>query len=149
LTQWYRRASEWRTEPVIKHIYRLISQDEARHGGAYRRYMKRALERQGNTARLSFARMGVLMANPKTSRALHPTNLHVNETMYPDDTVQSKLPEPGWMEHWLNQQIDFNSDWEQRVIGRILSSLSTLLGETFKSVKDLQRYRKSLTSAAA
>jgi hypothetical protein len=24
----------WHTEPVIKAIYRLISQDEARHGGA-------------------------------------------------------------------------------------------------------------------
>ena len=35
LTQWYRRASEWHTEPVIKAIYDHISRDEARHGGAY------------------------------------------------------------------------------------------------------------------
>jgi hypothetical protein len=41
LNHWYRRASEWHTEPVIKHIYRLLSQDEARHGGAYLRYMKK------------------------------------------------------------------------------------------------------------
>ena len=33
LNHWYRRASEWHTEPVIKHIYNQLSQDEARHGG--------------------------------------------------------------------------------------------------------------------
>lgn len=148
LTQWYRRAAEWHTEPVIKQIYTLLSQDEARHGGAYRKYMARAIEKQGDVARLSFARMGVLMANPRTSRALHPTNLHVNESMYPDDTVQSKLPSPGWMEHWLNQQIDFNKEWEGRVSNRILSALSTLLGEDFETVKDLQAYRKRLQKAA-
>ena len=35
LTQWYRCASEWHTEPVIQHIYSTLSRDEARHGGAY------------------------------------------------------------------------------------------------------------------
>ena len=39
LNHWYRRASEWHTEPVIKQIYTQLSQDEARHGGAYLRYM--------------------------------------------------------------------------------------------------------------
>ena len=35
LSHWYRRASEWHTEPVIKRIYELIARDEARHAGAY------------------------------------------------------------------------------------------------------------------
>ena len=47
LTQWYRRAAEWHTEPVIKKIYDTISRDEARHAGAYFRYMKRAIEQGG------------------------------------------------------------------------------------------------------
>ncbi|MBS0307792.1 MAG: ferritin-like domain-containing protein, partial [Proteobacteria bacterium] len=34
LNHWYRCASDWHTEPVIKQIYKIISQDEARHGGA-------------------------------------------------------------------------------------------------------------------
>ena len=38
LNHWYRRASEWHTEPVIKRIYELIARDEARHGGAYLRW---------------------------------------------------------------------------------------------------------------
>ena len=104
LNHWYRCAAEWHTEPVIKHIYGLISQDEARHGGCYRRFMEQAIEKQGDTARMAFARMGVLMASIRTSHALHPTNLHVNKSMFPNDTVQSRVPEPGWMEHWLNQQ---------------------------------------------
>lgn len=147
LTQWYRRAADWHTEPVIKHIYTLLSQDEARHGGAYRKYMARAIERQGDAARLAFARMGVLMANPRSSRALHPTNLHVNREKYPQDTVQAHLPDPDWMERWLNEQIDFNREWEDRVINRILNSLSSLLGENFADVRDLQRYRKRLQAA--
>ena len=31
LNHWYRRASDWHTEPVIKAIYTKLSQDEARH----------------------------------------------------------------------------------------------------------------------
>ncbi|MEY2896441.1 MAG: hypothetical protein RL669_710, partial [Pseudomonadota bacterium] len=63
LNHWYRRAAEWHTEPVIKSIYRHLSQDEARHGGAYLRYMKKALGEAGDTARAAFAKIGVLMAS--------------------------------------------------------------------------------------
>jgi len=44
LNHWYRRAAEWHTEPVIQAIYKIIAQDEARHAGAYLRYMRRALQ---------------------------------------------------------------------------------------------------------
>ncbi len=149
LTQWYRCAAEWHTEPVIKHIYGLISRDEARHGGAYLKYMKRAVERFGNMARLSFSKMGVLMANTRVSRAMHPTNLHVNKSLFPNDTVQSRLPDPQWLEQWLTHQIRFDRGWEERVSGGILRNLSSLLGETFETVKDLQRYRKRLSTSVA
>src|SRR5258706_11135885 len=62
LKHWYRRAGEWHSEPVIKHIYKLLSQDEARHGGAYLRYMKRYLADLGDTARAAFAKIAVLIA---------------------------------------------------------------------------------------
>ena len=52
LTQWYRRAAEWHTEPVIRARSTASSrEDEARHGGAYLKYMRRALERTGDEAR--------------------------------------------------------------------------------------------------
>ena len=51
LNHWYRCAAQWHTEPVIRKIYDLISRDEARHGGAYLRFMKRAIERGGDEAR--------------------------------------------------------------------------------------------------
>ncbi len=88
LNHWYRRASEWHTEPVIKHIYKLLSQDEARHGGAYLRYMKKYMADVGDSARAAFAKIAVLMASAKrTAKALHPTNLHVNQALFPNDTV--------------------------------------------------------------
>jgi len=147
LNHWYRRAGEWHTEPVIKRIYDLLARDEARHGGAYLRFMRRAIDRSGNDAKRAFARMGVLMASPwRAGRPLHPTNLHVNQTLFPNDTVQSRLPDPGWLERWLDQQIDFNAIWEQRVIRMILHNLGSLFDQTFESVQHLNRFRKSLAA---
>ena len=65
LNHWYRRAAQWHTEPVIKHIYETLARDEARHGGAYLRYMKKYMGDLGDTARAAFAKIGVLMASAK------------------------------------------------------------------------------------
>ncbi len=148
LTQWYRRAAEWHSEPVIRHIYDILSRDEARHGGAYLKYMKRAIERFGAQAKQAFAKIGVLMAAAgRAGKPLHPTNLHVNQSLFPNDTIQSRLPDPGWLERWLDQQIQFGREQEERVIGGILRNLSSLFGQEFKTAGDLNRYRKMLATA--
>ena len=148
LSHWYRRASEWHTEPVIKRIYELIARDEARHGGAYLRFMRRAIERSGVEAKRAFARIGVLMASPRRAgKPLHPTNLHVNQTLFPNDTVQSRLPDPDWLEHWLDKQIDFDASWEKRVVSMILHNLGSLFDQTFDTTQQLNRFRKSLSTA--
>ncbi|NDC07877.1 MAG: ferritin-like domain-containing protein [Oxalobacteraceae bacterium] len=143
LNHWYRCAAEWHTEPVIKQIYKIISQDEARHGGAYLRYMKKALAQFGDNARAAFAKIGVLMASARrTEKPLHPTNLHVNQSLFPNDTVQSRLPDPQWLEAWLDNQIQFDDQWETKVVDRILHNLSLLFERSFTSVQELNRYRK-------
>ncbi|XZG69173.1 ferritin-like domain-containing protein [Chitinibacteraceae bacterium HSL-7] len=148
LTQWYRRASEWHTEPVIKAIYKTLSTDEARHGGAYLKYMKRAIEHDGDEARRAFCKIGFLMASSSRSgKPLHPTNLHVSQQHFPRDTVQSRLPDPDWLEHWLDTQIEFGKEQEARVVGGILRNLSVLFEQEFETVSDLNRYRKSLSAA--
>jgi hypothetical protein len=150
LNHWYRRASQWHTEPVIKHIYNTLSQDEARHGGAYLRYMKRAIQNCGNEARAAFAKIGVLMASARrTAQALHPTNLHVNKDLFPRDTIQSRLPDPKWLEHWLDKQIHFDTVWESKVVERILHNMSLLMERSFTSVQELNRYRKEMLAAVS
>jgi len=150
LNHWYRRASEWHTEPVIKQIYTRLSQDEARHGGAYLRYMKRAIGKFGNEAKTAFAKVGVLMASARrTAQALHPTNLHVNKSLFPRDTIQSRLPDPEWLERWLDTQIRFDASWETRVIDRLLHNLSLLLNQSFETVQELNHYRKALNREVA
>ena len=145
LNHWYRRASEWHTEPVIKAIYTKLSQDEARHGGAYLKYMKRAIQNLGLEAKSAFAKVGVLMASARrTAQALHPTNLHVNKALFPNDTVQSRLPNPQWLEHWLDQQIKFDDVWETKVVERILHNMSLLLERSFGTVQELNKYRKEI-----
>ena len=149
LNHWYRRASEWHTEPVIRRIYELIARDEARHGGAYLRFMKRAIERFGLEAKRAFAKIGVLMASSgRAGKPLHPTNLHVNQALFPNDTVQSRLPDPAWLERWLDEQIRFDANWEKRVVGMILHNLSSLFGQTFSTVAELNRFRKALAAPA-
>jgi hypothetical protein len=149
LNHWYRCAAQWHEEPVIRSIYETIARDEARHGGAYLRYMKRAIARHGDEARRAYAKVGVLMASARrTAQALHPTNLHVNARLFPRDTVQSRLPDPFWLERWLDRQIRFDRGWETRVVERILHNLSLLLGRSFATVQDLNRYRRELQRGA-
>ncbi|PCH62400.1 MAG: ferritin [Gammaproteobacteria bacterium] len=149
LTYWYRCAAEWHTEPVIKKIYNFLSADEARHASCYMRYMRKAIDGLGDEARLAFAKIGVLMTNTKTSRAMHPTNLHVCEALFPNDTVQSKMPDPEWLEKWLDQQIKFDKGWEDKVVTAILRKLSGLFELKFECAKDLRIYRKQLALAIA
>ena len=150
LNHWYRCAADWHSEPVIKQIYKIISQDEARHGGAYLRYMKKALTATGDNARAAFSKIGVLMASARrTEKPLHPTNLHVNESLFPNDTVQSRLPDPGWLEKWLDHQIKFDGEWEKKVVDRILHNMSLLFERSFVTVQDLNRYRKEANARLA
>ena len=147
LNHWYRRAAEWHTETVIKSIYETLARDEARHGGAYLRYMKRALTRCGDEARAAFAKVGVLMASARrTAQALHPTNLHVNTALFPRDTIQSRLPDPEWLEAWLSRQIQFDAAWEGKVVERILHNMSLLMERSFASVQELNRFRKEIVA---
>ncbi len=148
LNHWYRCAAEWHTEPVIQHIYKLVSRDEARHAGAYLQYMRRMIDRFGDEARAAFARIGMLMASSaRSKKALHPTNLHVNQSMFPNDTVQSHLPDPEWLERWLDEQIRFGKEWEAKVVGMILTNLSLLFNRTIANVQELNRYRKELAKS--
>jgi hypothetical protein len=109
--------------------------------------MKKYLAELGDSARAAFAKVGVLMASARrTAQALHPTNLHVNKSMFPNDTVQSRLPDPAWLERWLDAQIRFDEVWENKVVERILHNMGLLFERSFGSVQELNRYRKEVAA---
>ena len=109
--------------------------------------MKKALTRFGDEAKAAFSKVGVLMASARrTAQALHPTNLHVNAGLFPRDTIQSRVPDPQWLEGWLDKQIQFDAVWENKVVERILHNMSLLLERSFVSVQELNRYRKEVTA---
>ena len=112
--------------------------------------MKKAIAEVGDVARAAFAKIGVLMASARrTDKPLHPTNLHVNQALFPNDTVQSRLPDPDWLEAWLDKQIRFDGEWEKKVVDRILHNLSLLFERSFETVQDLNRYRKEAAARLA
>ena len=113
--------------------------------------MQRAVETLGDEARRAFAKVGVLMASSgrRGGEPLHPTNLHVAKALFPRDTVQSRLPDPGWLERWLGTQIHFDAACEARVQTRILRSLASLFGQELATVRDLSRYRRGLAGELA
>jgi hypothetical protein len=84
----------------------------------------------------------------RAGKPLHPTNLHVNKRLFPNDTVQSRLPDPRWLERWLDEQIQFDGEWEGRVSRMILKNLSSLFGQPVDDVQALNRFRKTLAVAA-
>ena len=91
-----------------------------------------------------------MMTSPgRAGKPLHPTNLHVNQSLFPNDTVQSRTPDPGWLERWLDTQIKFDAKWEKKVVEMILHNLSNLFEQTFASTQELNRFRKSLAAPAA
>ncbi|MET0357330.1 MAG: hypothetical protein ABW044_11155 [Cellvibrio sp.] len=144
LNQWYKCAQDYHDEPVIKHIYSTLAQDEARHARAYFQYMQRAISTHGDEAKRQFSKIGVLMTNARLNHALHPTNLHVNKELYPRDTVNSRLPDPAWLREWLDKEIKFDQTWEKKVEKGILGNFSSLLQNQFNSSAELRQYRKQL-----
>jgi hypothetical protein len=59
------------------------------------------------------------------------------------------MPNPQWLEHWLDQQIKFDAVWETRVVDRILHNLGLLLERSFGTVQELNKYRKELARELA
>ena len=53
---------------------------------------------------------------------------------------------PGWSAGWI-QQIQFTREWERKSWAESAQSLQPV-GQEFKTVTELNRYRKSLASAA-
>jgi hypothetical protein len=71
----------------------------------------------------------------------------VNKALFPKDTIQSRLPNPEWLEEWLDRQINFDAVWENKVVERILHNMSLLMDRSFKSVQELNRYRKEMAAS--
>jgi hypothetical protein len=59
------------------------------------------------------------------------------------------MPDPDWLQQWLDRQIDFDVVWENKVVERILHNMSLLMERSFASVQELNRYRKEVAARVA
>lgn len=61
--------------------------------------------------RNAFPKVGLLVASSgRSGKPLHPTHPHVNKNLFPNDTVPGRLPDPSWLEHWLDLQLSFDRE---------------------------------------
>lgn len=63
--------------------------------------------------------------------------------------VPGRLPDPSWLEHWLDLQLSFDREWEAKVVTMILHNRSSRFELPVRTVQDLSRYRKQLSRLAA
>ena len=78
--------------------------------------MKKGAERKfGDKARAAFAKVGVLMASARRTRRRCIRRTGRQQGAVPEDTIQSRLPDPDWLEPWLDKQIKFDAEWETKV----------------------------------
>jgi hypothetical protein len=60
--------------------------------------------------------------------------------------LRRRLPDPQWLQHWLDAQIGFDAAWEKKVIAMILLNLSRLFDRPIATLQDLSRLRRELAA---
>ncbi len=122
-------ASEVMQEPVLRHIFKLMAQDEWRHAGCYFAFLKRAVaEAPENLENIMKMSMWMLR-----SRYRHPTNIT-------EPSVMGQLPDPDYYQHMLHRYTTLES--EKAVEQRVLNHISILAGQNIETMKDMIRYLK-------
>lgn len=122
--------SEILQEPVLRHILKLMAQDEWRHAGCYFAFLKEAVAGKKEMLE-NIGKMSMWMLR---GRYRHPTNIT-------EPSVMGQLDDP----HYHTSLIDrfVTAEAEKAMEQRVLNCFSILAGETVSNMKELLRYLKN------
>lgn len=117
-------------EPVLKHIFKLMAQDEWRHAGCYFAFLKKAVAGQKESLE-NIAKMSMWMLR---GRYRHPTNIT-------EPSVVGQLDDPNYLTHLVDRYV--TPEAEKAMEQRVLSCFSILAGESVENMKELLHYLKN------
>ncbi len=140
LGMWYKRWASEAEEPVLRHIYDLISADEFRHAGCYKQYMEQAVKQDPNLLLPFLNAAKWILINPDGDK--HPTTMKTNETQ--DEAVTDRIPDYNIFRQKIRDTI--REEDEQRLRQQVLQTLSRLANRPLKSMSDLARLTRELSA---
>jgi hypothetical protein len=117
-------------EPVLRHILKLMAQDEWRHAGCYFAFLKKYIDGKKELLE-NVGKMSMWMLR---GRYRHPTNIT-------EPSVMGQLEDPEYFTVLIDRYTTPAS--EKAMEQRVLNCFSILSGETIENMKELLRYLKN------
>ena len=119
LAHWYTAFSANAPEPVLGQIFKVLAADELRHGAAYAKYLRKAVQNKPEVLP-AVLRMALWMIRTTNDNPKHPTTIT-------EPSVVSLLEDPHYIRRMLNAYLP-GRDHEAPVQRRILALMSELAG---------------------
>ncbi len=117
-------------EPVLRHIFKLMAQDEWRHASCYFTYLKEAVAQKPEMLE-NIAKMSMWMLR---GRYRHPTNIT-------EPSVMGQLEDPFYFTSMIDRFT--TPEAEKAMEQRVLNHFSILAGQPVETMKEMVRYLKT------
>jgi hypothetical protein len=135
LTHVYAFFAQNLTEPVLKDIFRRLSQDEARHAADFRFYLLRRLERCPNELASVLETLYVYLSDPERP-IKHPVDIFKSRLAGVADSADTEMPDDAF-EYFLS--LNQETTRLEQLRKRIFSSFSGVTGRTLTSLYDVRK----------
>lgn len=135
LTHVYGFFAQHLIEPVLKDIFRRLSQDEARHAADFRFYLRRRLERHPDEMASVLETLYVYLSDPERP-IKHPVDIFKGRLAGVKDARETEMPDDAFG-YFLAQNQETTRLEQLRK--RIFSSFSGVTGRTLTSLYEVRR----------
>ncbi len=135
LTHVYTFFAQNLSEPVLKDIFRRLSQDEARHAADFRFYLLRRLERHPNELASVLETLYVYLSDPERP-IKHPVDIFKSRLAGVVDAMDTEMPDDAFAYFLSLNQETTRLDQLRK---RIFSSFSGVTGRPLTSLYDVRR----------
>jgi hypothetical protein len=134
LALWYNNFADSFQEPVLKKIFRILAQDELRHGAVYMTYLNKAVSKDEKVLRESLL-MSLWMLRSSKDKPKHPTTIT-------NPSVLDMLEDPDYLVRMIHTYTPKYDETEMKQT--VFANLSKLSGRSIKTEKDILHVLRDL-----